>query len=171
MDDRKDFFECGDRSADDNKGGVMMCNISLKIPVAVSVFLFFIISTSVLAAESYVQRCADDITFVGSLYSSILGRVPGEAEIKKKLELLEGYKNFPREKLICDFFDSAEYKDLKKDNRSFVLDLFHGTLGREPDDRELNNKIAALVERNDRSMMVWGMIGSQEYKKKIKKCP
>ena len=147
-----------------------MYNITLKT-IAGSTLLFFIISTSVMAAEFYVQRCADDITFVGSLYSSILGRVPGEAEIKQKLELLEGYKNFPREKLICAFFDSAEYQDLKKDNRSFVLDLFHGTLGREPDDSELNSKIAALAEKNDRSMMAWGMIGSQEYKKKMKKCP
>ena len=92
-------------------------------------------------------------------------------EIKQKLELLEGYKSFPREKLICAFFDSAEYQDLKKDNRSFVLDLFHGILGREPEDSELNSKIAALVENNDSSMMAWGMIGSQEYKKKMKKCP
>ena len=148
----------------------MMYNISLKT-VAGSALLFFIISTSVMAAESYVQRCAEDITFVGSLYSSILGRVPGEAEIKQKLELLEGYKNFPREKLICAFFESTEYQDLKKDNRGFVLDLFHGILGREPEDSELNNKIAALVKNNDRSMMAWGMIGSQEYKKKMKKCP
>jgi len=42
------------------------------------------------------------------------------------------------------------------DNTGFVLDLFDGILGREPEDSELNNKIAALVEGNDRSMMVWG---------------
>jgi hypothetical protein len=149
----------------------MTTNIFWKA-VTYSVLLFlFIITTSVMAAESYVQRCADDITFVGSLYSSILDKVPSEAEIKKKVELLEGYKSFPKEKLICAFFESAEYQGLKKDDRSFVLDLFHATLGREPDDKELNNKIAALVEKNDRSMMAWGMIGSLEYKKKMKKCP
>jgi hypothetical protein len=149
----------------------MTINIVWKAAIYSLLLFIFIITTSVSAAEPYVQRCADDITFVSSLYSSILGRVPGEAEIKKKLALLEGYKNFPREKLICDFFDSTEYQDLKRDNRGFVLDLFHGTLGREPEVNELNNKIAALAERNDRSMMVWGMIGSQEYKKKMKKCP
>lgn len=149
----------------------MTTNIFWKAVICSLLLFIFIITTSVWAAGPYVQRCADDVTFIGSLYSSILGRVPGEAEIKKKLELLEGYRNFPKEKLICDFFDSAEYQDLKKDNRGFVLDLFHGTLGREPEENELNNKIAVLAERNDRSMMVWGMIGSQEYKKKMKKCP
>lgn len=140
----------------------------VRFMTGIATILLCCFVTDLRAADVYLQRCADDGAFIASLYRSAYGREPGELASRALLSELESHQN--REKLISGVFVSADYEKLQRPDREFVLDLFHGVLGREPKDDELAEKMEALREGKPRWLMVNGFIGSMEYKKIMRKC-
>lgn len=116
---------------------------------------------------SYVERCADDHRFVTSLYRSILNREPDSGGHDHWVRSLRGDMN--REQVITSFFNSAEYQGFGRSNRDYVSDLYHGILGREPDNEGYDYWVGALDGGKSRDQVLWGFIGSQEYKK-LRRC-
>ncbi len=112
---------------------------------------------------SYMQRCVDDNQFVTSLYRSILKREPDSGGHNYWVTGLRG--DMTREQVISRFFGSPEYQGSGRSNRDYARDLYHGVLGREPDSSGLSYWIGALDGGKSRDQVLWGFLGSQEYKK------
>ena len=79
----------------------------------------------------FVQHCADNPTFVTSLYQSILKRAPDSDGHRYWVNSLQN--GMRREEVINAFFESAEYRGFGRNNHDYARDLYHGVLGREPD--------------------------------------
>lgn len=116
---------------------------------------------------SYTLRCADDKEFVTSLYRSILKREPDRDGRNHWVNSLRGDMN--REQVITSFFNSTEYQAFGRSNRDYVQDLYNGVLGREPDSQGHAYWIGALDGGKSREQVLWGFIGSPEYKK-LRRC-
>lgn len=111
--------------------------------------------------------CADDATFIRSLYQSIMDR---DAEIANK----PGYgvahldslaQGVTRGALIKAFFRSPEYTNKNKGNEEFIRDAYQSILSREPTQNEISIEFSV-----SREAFLENLLSSTEYSNLIAAC-
>jgi hypothetical protein len=114
------------------------------------------------ATTAFANLNADNEAFIRSLYHSILDRQPDEGGVRNWKQHLDRGKS--RAWVITHFFKSSEYVNRHKNNTEYVIDLYQGVLGRQPDPGGLSNWVNHLNSGKSREFVLNGFLNSQEYR-------
>ena len=113
------------------------------------------LSNNVPASESAIK-------FVTRLYKNVLGRDPDEGGLKAWSTELTNNRLTAAE-VAAGFFGSQEYRNQRKSNRDFAIDLYHTMMDREPDLPGLENWTTHMSNGMGRSTVFNGFCISPEF--------
>jgi NedA-like, galactose-binding domain/Domain of unknown function (DUF4214) len=122
----------------------------------------------VATTNTYGQRCADNSTFITSLYGSMLRRTPDANGFRYWLNSMNS--GMTREEVIKRFFESAEYRGFNRSNYDYARDLYHTVLGREPDSGGIAYWTRSMDNGMSRSQVLTDFFNSAEYQGIIRRC-
>jgi predicted transcriptional regulator len=104
----------------------------------------------------------DDLLFIKNVHKAIFEEETGAdwyIKIKHREEKLN------REQLIMNYFNSAAYKELNKDNTSFIIDLYQAILGKNPTPLEIHHWVDSLNTGRERTDIIIEFLQSTLYRK------
>ena len=115
-----------------------------------------------LDMSNNVPASAAALAFVTRLYKNVLGRDPDEEGLKGWATELTNNRLTAAE-VAAGFFGSQEYRNQRKSNRDFVIDLYHTMMDREPDAPGLLNWTTHISNGMTRPTVFNGFCLSPEF--------